>query len=611
MGKKSLSLLLALMLITLTACGTQTQEQTTGDAAMDSTPASSVVQEETEYQVQSLDFYRDNRKISGELLLPDMNTPMPLVILSHGFGGNRSNVREYAEVFARHGIAAYIFDFIGGGRNIRSDGKTTEMSVLTEAADLNAILDGLKSDERFDPEKIYLFGESQGGFVSTYVAGERSDDVAGLVALYPAYVLQDNCREMTPDPDNIPETMNLMGTTIGSIYNRDAMSFDIYDQMKAYDGKVLIIHGTSDSIAPISYSERAAETFPDAKLIKYDGANHGFYGRTQENAASDSLDFIKELLNERSSSNDETKPAAQVDAISSATLNLNRIPDYQGNPDSNILVAYFSTNDTVRGIAVNAAEVLNADLFEILPEDPYTEEDINYHLPGNRAGEEQRSGARPAIVSMPDSFEQYDTILLGYPIWGGQAPNILYTFLESADLKDVTIIPFCTSNMVPAGTSAINLAKVTDPSVSWMEAHRIAGGSSEEEIRDWAASLSPAEVNKEMKMIIGDTTVPVQWEQNESVEALRAIVTEKPLTIQMSMYGGFEQVGPIGQSLPRNDKQTTTSSGDIVLYSGNQIVVFYGSNSWAYTRLGHIDLSRQEMTDLLSNGDITITISED
>jgi hypothetical protein len=75
------------------------------------------------------------------------------------------------------------------------------------------------------------------------------------------------------------------------------------------------------------------------------------------------------------------------------------------------------------------------------------------------------------------------------------------------------------------------------------------------------------------------------------------------------MYGGFEQVGSIGQAISRDDKQTTTEPGDIVLYSGNQIVVFYGSNSWAYTRLGKIDLTEKELKDLLSNGDVTITLS--
>ncbi|WP_197026461.1 cyclophilin-like fold protein [Oribacterium sp. P6A1] len=113
-----------------------------------------------------------------------------------------------------------------------------------------------------------------------------------------------------------------------------------------------------------------------------------------------------------------------------------------------------------------------------------------------------------------------------------------------------------------------------------------------------------------MTMKIGDTKVNVDWEDNQAVDALRNMVQKGDVIIQMSMYGGFEQVGSIGQSLPRNDKQTTTSSGDIVLYSGNQMVVFYGSNSWSYTRLGHIsDKDEAGMTELLSNGDVTITIS--
>ena len=111
-----------------------------------------------------------------------------------------------------------------------------------------------------------------------------------------------------------------------------------------------------------------------------------------------------------------------------------------------------------------------------------------------------------------------------------------------------------------------------------------------------------------MQMEINDTPVTVAWENNESVSALKELAMDG-LTIQMSMYGGFEQVGPIGQRLPSSDVQTSTSSGDIVLYSGNQLVVFYGSNSWAYTRLGHItDKTPEEMRTLLSNGDVTITI---
>ena len=112
-----------------------------------------------------------------------------------------------------------------------------------------------------------------------------------------------------------------------------------------------------------------------------------------------------------------------------------------------------------------------------------------------------------------------------------------------------------------------------------------------------------------MKMKIGETPVEVAWENNESVEALKELAKDG-LTIQMSMFGGFEQVGAIGRRLPSRDTETVTASGDIVLYSSSQLVVFYGSNSWAYTRLGHItDKTPEEMRALLSKGDVTITLS--
>ena len=113
-------------------------------------------------------------------------------------------------------------------------------------------------------------------------------------------------------------------------------------------------------------------------------------------------------------------------------------------------------------------------------------------------------------------------------------------------------------------------------------------------------------------MKIGNEAVTVVWEDNESARALVELLREQPMSIQMSMYGGFEQVGPLGTSLPRDDEQTTTQSGDIVLYSGNQMVVFYGSNSWAYTRLGKItDKSAEELKEMLGGGDVTITLELD
>ncbi|SDA79671.1 hypothetical protein SAMN02910368_02799 [Lachnospiraceae bacterium G11] len=112
----------------------------------------------------------------------------------------------------------------------------------------------------------------------------------------------------------------------------------------------------------------------------------------------------------------------------------------------------------------------------------------------------------------------------------------------------------------------------------------------------------------ELLLSVGDKNLSVEWEDNESVDALKDLAGSE-MKINMAMYGGFEQVGSIGTSLPRNDSQMTTSPGDIVLYSGNQIVIFYGSNSWAYTRLGKITgLNEKELEDMFGNGDVTICL---
>ncbi len=140
-------------------------------------------------------------------------------------------------------------------------------------------------------------------------------------------------------------------------------------------------------------------------------------------------------------------------------------------------------------------------------------------------------------------------------------------------------------------------------------------GQSDEIQSDPQVQNEPVEENglesEEMSILmkIGDEAVTIAWEDNESVRALMELLREQPMSVQMSMYGGFEQVGSFGTSLPRDDEQTTTQAGDIVLYSGNQMVVFYGSNSWAYTRLGRItDKSAEELEEMLGSGDVTITL---
>ena len=125
-----------------------------------------------------------------------------------------------------------------------------------------------------------------------------------------------------------------------------------------------------------------------------------------------------------------------------------------------------------------------------------------------------------------------------------------------------------------------------------------------------AVSVEAGEAELALTLTVNSQALTVEWEDNASVTALREFVKQSPVTIQMSPYGGFEQVGSLGASLPREDAQTTTDAGDIVLYQGNQIVIFYGSNLWAYTRLGHIEnISREELRNLLDGDNVTAVFS--
>ena len=119
-----------------------------------------------------------------------------------------------------------------------------------------------------------------------------------------------------------------------------------------------------------------------------------------------------------------------------------------------------------------------------------------------------------------------------------------------------------------------------------------------------------ADMEKTLHLFIDGSEMSVEWEDNGSVAALTELVSSGPLTVRMSGYGGFEQVGSLGTALPSDDARITTEAGDVVLYSKDQLVIFYGSNSWAYTRLGRINgRSAAELANLLGGKDVTVKIS--
>ena len=252
---------------------------------------------EVAFTVQELCFTRNGQQIYGELYLPEGDGPFPAVIIGHGLDSNLIDTEGYAKIFARYGIAAYVFDFIGGGSEIRSDGDILDMTVLTERADMLAVLDGIRALDAVDVGKIFLMGCSQGGFVATCAAAERAVYVRGLIAFYPAYGLMDDVKERTANGNHITEeTTNVNGVEVSPEYMEAVLSFNIFDTMKKYAGSVLIVHGTEDEVTPIYYSERASETFANAKLIEIEGEEHGFCGEDESYAAESAVLFIQNII---------------------------------------------------------------------------------------------------------------------------------------------------------------------------------------------------------------------------------------------------------------------------------------------------------------------------
>ena len=155
-----------------------------------------------------------------------------------------------------------------------------------------------------------------------------------------------------------------------------------------------------------------------------------------------------------------------------------------------ILVAYFSATNTTERVAQDIADSLNADIFEIVPENPYTDDDLNYHNSNSRTSIEMNDeSARPAIASSVENIEQYDTIFIGYPIWWNDAPRIIKTFFESYNFADKTIIPFCTSGGSSINASVSNLKTAFNNS-KWEDGKGFNGSTSKEEIAEWANSFN-------------------------------------------------------------------------------------------------------------------------
>ena len=245
---------------------------------------------------------REGLTIQGTEYRP-AGSRLPAAIVSHGFMANQDTVRHYARHLAEIGYAACCFDFNGGSvMGSKSTGKTTDMSVLTEVMDLEAVIDHVLQFPYVDGDKgVILMGCSQGGFVSALTAAKRKEQISRLVLFYPALCIPDDARAGKMmfakfDPHNVPERFNCGPMRLGRRYVTDVLEMDPFAEIIPYPGPVLIVHGTNDNIVHPNYSQRAFEAYskrsdPKATvcLEMIEGGAHGF-SRKHDAFALEKLD---------------------------------------------------------------------------------------------------------------------------------------------------------------------------------------------------------------------------------------------------------------------------------------------------------------------------------
>ncbi len=297
----ALSLVL-IMILLMVSCSTGSTESTSTEAISQETSVVTVTDSSLEItgdsgtiperEIKVLDYTdskkqlfisRDDIEISGILYLPDGDGPFPLVFFVGGLGAGYGYLEDIAKRLTKNGVATVLFTFAG-------EAGSDDLTVLTEAEDLKAVIGGVRTLPVIDSSNVFLFGHSFGGLVASYVGCNYPDEIKGMILLEPAYPLKNEISGNHPDLSAIPES------EFPKRFIDDLYSFDIYDYMPSFKGNVIMFLGTAEGSGgfswPSLYAE-AQEKFPSAELIYVEGADHSFQSVGREDVKQGSLEFIQ------------------------------------------------------------------------------------------------------------------------------------------------------------------------------------------------------------------------------------------------------------------------------------------------------------------------------
>ena len=281
------------------------------------------------------------------------------------------------------------------------------------------------------------------------------------------------------------------------------------------------------------------------------------------------------------------------------------------NKNANSVVLYFSVTNHTRVLARMISEETNSDLIEIIPKEKYTDEDINYNNDNSRANKEQNNDkARPEIENKLD-LDKYSTIYIGYPIWWGTVPRIIYTLLDNYDLTNKKIVLFCTSGSSGIEQSVKDL-KAYNNKLNIIASKRFATATPITAITNWLYENNlqkgepSMEQTKSIKVTINDKEYTLNLEDNGTARKLVEIL---PLETKMQELNGNEKYVYLSEIFPvYSYKPKRINKGDVMLFDSGCIVIFYKSfdnKGYSYTKIGHID-----NLDDLGNGDVQVKFSK-
>ena len=280
------------------------------------------------------------------------------------------------------------------------------------------------------------------------------------------------------------------------------------------------------------------------------------------------------------------------------------------------LTIYFSATGNTEALAETVAQAAGADLARIIPAEPYTSADLNYNNNSCRANQELNSDARPAIQPLEVDVSQYDVILLGYPIWWGQCPPVVRTFLDSYDLSGKTIMPFCTSGSTGISGSLSKIRELA-PNSTVTDGFRGTSSTGAAQIDEWLSDNGFVKETVSEPEMMAETKVRLSWDNNEVIVVLKDNATTQdflsklPMTVTLEDYNNTEKISYLEESLVKDETAAGCDPipGTVALYApwGN-LSIFY--KDWSYSNdlipMGQIETGLDVLTAI--NGDVAVHI---